>query len=179
MRRSVIMIVLAIFLLALTAGGIVASSGRSPSDNRKDAVEGRNDAFNRAEAIIPVPQTNNFPKRKELADAITREDMIHHPWYTYILGVNGNIIGYWVSKTQPINDCDFISSTEDIYSNDKGVVKMQSPSLDGIYYGNSVCDVWLMFDAATNAEIKIRGVNWFTSDQPLKLATKPVLFRAG
>lgn len=51
---------------------------------------------------------------------------------------------------------------------------MQSPSYDGIYYGNSNCDVWVFNDAATNAIIKIGGTKMFIADQPLRLASKPV-----
>lgn len=90
------------------------------------------------------------------------------------MGDNGNTLGYYVAKAAPENACNFISSTEDIYNNDHGVVKMQSPSYDGVYYGQSQCDQWFFFDTATNALIQIRGVKFYVSDQPLKLNAQPI-----
>lgn len=168
-----------VVLLGLVSASMVRAGAldTSPSDNRKQAVESRNAAFNRAKSLIPDPQTKNFPLRKMLRDMTEREDMIHHPWFIYILGDNGNVIGYYVGKTVPINGCDFLSSTEDVWTNDKGSQKMQSPSYDGIYYGNSDCNVWVFEDAATNAVIKIGGMKFYVADQPLKLASNPVQIR--
>ena len=50
---------------------------------------------------------------------------------------------------------------------------------DGVYYGSSTCDAWFFFDAATNAEIQIRGVNFYTSDQPLRLNAQAIKVKAG
>lgn len=164
----------AIFVMLAFAAVAVSYSGPSPSDARKQAVESRADAFNRAMRLYPDPKTSNFPLRKALVEMTTRQDKIHHPWYIYILGQNGNAIGYYVGKTVPENACNFLSSTEDVYNNsDGGALKMQSPSYDGVYYGNAACDAWFFFDTATNALIQIRGVAFFSSDQPLKLESKP------
>lgn len=175
LERVFFICVIAIGAAAIYASTVVAAAyDTSPKDNRKLAVESRNSAFNRAKALYPDPVTKNFPLRKELVEMTQREDMAHHPWYIYILGQNGNTIGYYVAKSVPQNACNFLSSTEDIYSNDQGIVKMQSPSYDGVYYGGSVCDAWFFFDAATNAEIQIRGVNFYTSDQPLRLNAQAI-----
>lgn len=180
MRRltveRIVLLTLLALLLAGMAAAYVSASGldTSPSDNRKQAVESRNASFNRAKALYPDPVTQNFPARKALVQFTARTDLLNHPWYVYILGDNGNTIGYYVAKNAPENSCNFLSSTEDIYSNDQGVVKMQSPSYDGVYYGNSTCDEWFFFDAATNALVQIRGMRFYTSDQPLKLAAKPI-----
>jgi hypothetical protein len=184
--RSLITKALIVSLLALmfsALGAVVGAKAvglsRSPSDNRKDAVESRNEAFNRAKSLYPDPRTSNYPLRKALVEFTQRQDKIHHPWYIYILGDNGNTIGYYVGKTVPENACNFLSSTEDVYKSGDGNLKMQSPSYDGVYYGNAACDAWFFFDAATNALIQIRGVNFYTSDQPLRLDAKAIKVRTG
>jgi len=61
---------------------------------------------------------------------------------------------------------------------DHGNAVITAPSLDGIYYGGggaaAGCDEWFFFDSATNALIKIRGVKFFTADQPLSLNAEPI-----
>ena len=88
------------------------------------------------------------------------------------------MVGYYVAKTVPINACNFLSSTEVVDSTSNGKVVLTAPSLDGIYYGgagaSSGCDAWFFFDSATDALIQIRGVNFFTADQPLRLEAKPI-----
>lgn len=174
-QRSALVTMIAVFL-ALASAAIVKSAAfdTSPSDNRKQAVEARNAAFNRAKSLYPDPNNVNFPMRKQLVEFDQREDKLHHPWYVYILGQQGNVVGYYVAKFAPENSCNFLSSTEDVYGSNDGNLKMQSPSYDGVYYGSSACDEWFFFDAATNALIKIRGVNFFTADQPLRLQAQPI-----
>ncbi len=172
------LVLITIVLTAMvTATTVVASSGRSPSDNRKDAVESRNTAFNTAKGLYPDPHPVNFPMRKQLLEMTNREDKINHPYYIYVLSFTGQYIGYYVGKFAPENSCNFLSSTEDIYSNDKGVVKMQSPSYDGVYYGASSCNEQFFFDVTTNALIKVGNLSYVVSDQPLKVNAPRIVAR--
>lgn len=147
---------------------------------RKTSVNTRAEALARAEARVPVPRPQNFPLRQALSDFTLREDMLDHPWYMYILGDNGNVIGYYVSKVVPVNSCAFLSSTEQVWTGtqSEGSQVLTAPSLDGIYYGgagaSSGCDEWFLFDLATNAMIKIRGTKFFVADQPLRLEADPI-----
>lgn len=172
-KRTASAFMLLIFL-TVTAVALAGGLDTSPSNNRKDAVQSRNDAFNRAKAQYPDPKTVNFPARKALVQFTERTDLLNHPWYVYILGDNGNTIGYYVAKNAPENACNFLSSTQDIYHGDKSDTVMQSPSYDGVYYGESTCDEWFFFDAATNALIEVRGMRFYTADQPLSLNAKPI-----
>lgn len=165
---------LAVLSVAITAAAFGVIRDTSPSDNRKHAVEARNEAFNQGKALYPDPKPVNFPMRKQLVEFAQREDLLNHPWYVYILGLNGNVIGYYVAKFAPENSCNFLSSTEDVWSSDHGNLKMQSPSYDGVYYGGSACDEWFFFDYGTNALIKIRGMAFYTADQPLKIEAKAI-----
>lgn len=174
--RNVVLVVVSLFLFTACA----AASTPSPADQRKTAVHARAEVFDRAQKAIPAPRTQNFPLRRTLAEMTARQDLLHHPWYVYILGENGNAIGYYVAKTVPINACDYLDSTEDIWTDSSGdsSQRMTAPSRDGIYYGgggaSSTCDAWVFLDVATNALIQIRGVNFFSSDQPLRLDAKPI-----
>lgn len=169
-----------LILAALAAVGIfMLTTAESCDESKQDAqrrhsVNTRASAFARAERAVPVPKTENFPLRKTLAVMTERDDLLNHPWYVYILGMNGNVIGYYVAKTDPINACDFLSSTEDASD---GYV-LTAPSLDGIFYGGggaaSGCDAWVFQDAATDALIKIRGMNFYAADQPLRLEADPI-----
>lgn len=150
----------------------------SVDGQRADAVRDRAHTFEQAERVVPVPKTENFPLRRALAKFTERQDLLDHPWYIYILGDNGNMIGYYVAQTVPINACNFLSSTEDIRDDDDGNLIITAPSLDGIFYGgggaSGACDAWFFFDAATDAQIQIRGVNFFVADQPLRIEAKPI-----
>lgn len=177
MRRVSVPVWVIVLVVAILSAGCGATvvfagySGPSPSEARKTAVEERADTFNRAKSLIPDPghQMTNFPIRRAVKEMTLREDMINHPWYVYITGDNGNPIGYYVAKWPPINSCDFLSSTQDVYNSDHGNLLMQSPSYDGVYYGQSSCDTLVIFDATTSAEIKVDKFHTYVSDVPLKL----------
>lgn len=170
-RLSVTTAALAALVFAVTACG-----NSTQQQQINDSVNARAATFARAEAAWPLPRTVNFPLRETLVAMTQRDDLTNHPWYVYILGMNGNVIGYYVSKTDPVNACDFLSSTQDTKVNDNYPVA--SPSLDGIYYGGSGstagCDAWVFLDESTNALVKIRGLPFYVADQPLNLDAQPI-----
>lgn len=174
--------IIAIALLAVLLIACDDKGNETLQEQRTSAVASRASAFNRAEQRYPVPVTNNFPIREALIEFTKRQDETSHPWYTYILGDNGNMIGYYVTKTGPINSCNFLSSTEEVktYWEKFGIV-LTAPSYDGIYYGGGgsqgSCDKWFFFDYATNAKIEIRGLNFFTTDAPLAVDAQPIRIR--
>lgn len=149
------------------------------AEQRAAAVAQRVNNFDVAEKVAPAPTSVNFPLRKALVEFTKRQDQLNHPWYVYILGDNGNQVGYYVAKTKPVNSCNFLSSTEDVFDKGEGSgLVLTAPSLDGIFYGGAggaaSCDAWFFFDATTDALIEIRGVKFFTADQPLRLDAKPI-----
>lgn len=173
MRNTIkrfVLIALPVFLLLFAACSI-------GEKNRREATEFRENLFAQAQSLYPEPRAQNFPLRQALIKFTEREDLINHPWYVYILGYNGNVIGYYVAQTVPVNSCTFLSSTEII---DDGAV-VTAPSLDGIFYGGAGsaagCDEWFFFDAETDAMIKIRGVFFYVADQPLRLEAEPILVK--
>lgn len=141
----------------------------------KPDVEHRAETFTRAERLLPEPQLNNFPSRAALIEFTERQDRVGHVYYVYIIAETGNVIGYYSASARPVNSCAFLSSNQDIWTGSEGKSQViQTPSLDGMYYGGTVCDAWFFFDAETDALIEIRGVNFYVSDQPLRLEAEAI-----
>lgn len=183
MRRRLAFLLLVPFLFVAIVAIVGASScsdNSSPSteEQRLDSVKHRSKVFAQAEDRFPLPRPQNFPLRQALVEYTDRQDLLNHPWYIYILGVNGNPIGYFVGRTYPQNICNFLSSTEEVRGNTNGTVVLTAPSLDGIYYGGGgavgTCDAWFFFDVATNAMQVISGLPFFVSDAPLALNVQPI-----
>lgn len=168
-------IVVATCLLTLLVG---CEEGDPETRQRNTSIDQRAEMFARAEALYPVPQTVNFPLRQVLAEYTKREDLVNHPWYTYILNDMGNITHYFVSTALPVNSCAFLSSTEDVETRYEGTIVLTAPSLDGIYYGGSgaasACNGWIFIDAGTGAMGLAFGTKIITFDAPLLLDTEPV-----
>jgi len=179
MRRLIIG-TLALIALSIVVAGCGSGGNSQLSQQQQQSVANRAQAFARAQAAWPLPKTENFPLRETLVTMTQRDDLVNHPWYVYILGMNGNVIGYYVSKTDPVNACDFLSSTQNVlHDEDKGGFAItDAPSLDGIYYGGAGaaagCDAWVFLDESTNALIKIRGLDFYVADQPLNLDAQAI-----
>lgn len=168
-----------VLLLVGLAALLTAACGESDKSARKESVSFRDQNFARAEAKYPLPAQQNFPLRGLLKEFTERQDMVNHPWWTYITGENGNVVSFLVSTTVPLNVCAFLSSTEDVRSSSYGNLVLTAPSLDGIFYGgsgaSSVCNGWIVKDTSTNAMgIIYDGGRLIVWDQPLLLEAEPV-----
>ena len=174
--RRVILSSLILGLLFLSASCSIAPA----SKQRRESIETRAEMFQRAEAKIPVPRTENFPLREVLAEYTRRQDLPNHPWYTYIISDTGAITHYFVSTTVPVSSLAFLSSTEDLNSENNLI--LTAPSLDGIFYGGAgavaTSGGWIFIDAGTGAMGIVFGMNIMTFDAPLILETEPLLIQA-
>lgn len=175
-RRLIVVALLGITAFAMFSAEDCGSN-KNLDSQAKTAVKERTNSFDRAQKLYPVPELENFPLRKALVDFSVREDAINHPWYTYLLGMNGNIFGYYVTKTPPISACNFLSSTQSYIGDKDGNVPASAPSIDGQFYGGSGavggCG-WFFFDYSTDAMFLISPSQQFHSvDQPLKLDVQP------
>jgi hypothetical protein len=167
--RLITILCLVLFALPLIAA---CSDGESQgSDQIEKAVSGRWNNMDRATKKYPDPQLQNFPLREVLIEMTLRQDKVNHPWYIYLFGQNGNMIAHYVGTTVPVNACNFLSSSEDIHEdgNEAGILTVQAPSLDGMYYGSSVCDSWVFLDAASNSLVQIRGMAFHATEAPMIL----------
>lgn len=178
MRRVIMLLLICIGAFLLFSAESCDGTEAKTQKQRNQSINTRADAFEKAQNKIPVPRTINFPQRKALADAVSREDLINHPWYTYVVADNGQNIGYFVTTGVPVNACDYLSSTEEVHTEWEGTVVLTAPSIEGIYYGGggaaASCNTFIAFDYATNAEIRINGFKFFQSDQPLKIEVAPI-----
>lgn len=167
-------------LAALIAVALVAVGCEETEEEklRASSVDKRTQTFQRAERKYPLPQTTNFPLREALVKMTEREDLPNHPWYVYLIADTGNTIGYYVAQHSPVNSCSFLSSTEDVETQHEGTIILTAPSLDGIFYGgggsSSNCDSWFFFDAATDAMVRIRGMDFYVSEAPLNIDAKAI-----
>lgn len=172
MRRALIVIA--------ALGALALGCSQYEGTQYERAVEQREIVFEAAELAHPVPNLVNFPLRAALVKFTQRQDMLDHPWFVYVLGDNGNVIGYYVAQTKPINSCNFLSSTEKMVEGGSSGTSqvLTAPSLDGIFYGGggsaASCDAWFWFDAATDTLVEIRGVKFFVADSPLALEAEPI-----
>jgi len=170
-------------ILIIMVGLILACDDKNNdlTRQRNESVEQRVDTMDRAEALLPVPHTQNFPLRQLLIEYTIQSDLVNHPWYTYIMSDNGQITHYFVSTTVPVSTNAFLGSTESIYRSDDGTVILTAPSLDGIYYGGggsiSSLNGWIFKDASSGAIGIVYGMKIFTSEAPLILETEPMLLQ--
>lgn len=163
---SSLVVLIAVF--AIAAIGCANTGLTEVQDGEK-----RLNNYEKAASTIKEPNLTNFQSRRALAK-YTEELDKNQEWYTYVLGDNGNVIGYFVSSTKPQNSCNFLSSAEKVLDWDEDEFIIQAPSLEGIYYADSVCDAWFFFDATTGATMEIRDVKYFTSNQQLLLDAEPI-----
>jgi hypothetical protein len=173
MRLRVILSV----MLAILALSVACTESQSEKQ-REAAIDTRADTFARAEAAHPVPHTTNFPLRAAVVKMTERQDLANHPWYIYLYGDQGNVLGYYVAQTVPISTCAFLSSTENVRTSSNGNLVLTAPSLDGIYYGGAGASGgcgWFFFDYATDALIQL-GPNehYRTSDRVLLLDAEEI-----
>lgn len=164
-------VALVVFLSGCTQTEAFSDTGR---DLREQAISDRWSNFKRAVAKFPAPtQLSNFPMRKSLIKFTQRQDLVNHPWYIYVMGMNGEPVGYFIGETYPQNACNFLSSTEDIRSGDTGKVVVTAPSYDGMFYGgggaSGACDTYFTFDVVTDAMYTFKAPFFFASDVPLEL----------
>lgn len=173
--------ILFLAILLVMVGTVACTGNKEAIRQRVQSIEERTEMFARAEAKIPVPRTENFPLRGVLAEYTRRQDLVNHPWYTYILSDDGRVTHYFVSTTVPVNSCAFLSSTEDVADRYEGDPVLTAPSLDGIYYGGSgasaACNGWIFIDAGTGIMGMVFGTKIVTFDAMLVLETEPILFR--
>lgn len=175
MRKRLIVIGL---LVAVVGALLGDECGSTFTQQRQNSIDQRVAMMDRAEKLIPAPESQNFPLRAVLAEYTRRQDLVNHPWYTYIMSDTGAITHYFVSTTMPVSTNAFLGSTESVYAT--GTV-LTAPSLDGIYYGGagsaSSMNGWIFVDAATGAMGIAYGQKILTFDAPLILQTEPQLIQ--
>ncbi len=148
------------------------SSTRAQGEKEQEAIMER--ATNRVPTYIP----RNFLTRETVNKWMKRMDVPDKTFYVYLLGDNGNQLGYYVAQTRPINECTLLTppDRENVYSaGSTGLTTSvtAAPSLDGVY-GKGGCESYFFFEASTDAYIETHGMDFFVADQPLNLDAEPI-----
>lgn len=156
---------------ALAALMVFSVVGCKNSADQKNAAA-RADQYEDATAEVPVPNTDNFLTRKQVAEYMRRMDKPSKIFYTYIQGVNGNSYQYIVG-TRPISLCALMTPPDRVEdrTGDPDVVR-SAPTLDGVFYGgdgSGICNIYYAFDANSGALVMFKTQNMTVSDQPLTL----------
>lgn len=172
MRRSI-----TVLLFVLVSVFLVACNGSlqtSQTTSEKQEAQ-RTSNMDKADAQVPVPQTSNFIARETVAEYMRRMDQPDKLFYIYLLADTGQVLGYHVSRGQPVNICTFMTPPDrvDELYNEPDVVR-SAPALDGLYYGSSACNIEYFFDAETDALVQLRDIKMIISDQPLSLNAEPI-----
>lgn len=172
---------------ATLVAGLSACQEEVPPSNREMADQqnqkAQDDAISRATAAVPVPKTNNFVARSNLAEYMRRMDDPNKVWFVYVMTEVGQVLGYHVG-TYPQSVCTFMTEPENVewrsyrstHGNTLASAVTTAPALDGVYYGAGGCDTYFMFDETTSSMILLSGLNFMAYDQPLDMDVPALTF---
>lgn len=163
-------------LLLISLCAAVALTGcKVEAGSRTQNMQAQQALMSRATAAVPVPQINNFLAREAVAKQVKRLDEKGKLFYVYILGQNGQQVGYYVSNTRPVSTCTLLTPSQElVYSGNSTYQAMGAPSLGGVYGFGGGCNSHFFFDAATDAYLEISGLPFFVADQPLAVDADPI-----
>lgn len=176
---QVIKRIAAIALAVVVSIGLVGCN-EATSDSRKEGQKVQESIMKRAQGTVPTYVPSHFLTRKAVDKWMKRMDTPSKTFYIYLVADNGQKLGYYVGQTRPISSCTLLTPPDrkeyGKYS-DQGMISVSAPSLDGVY-GKGGCDSYFFFDAATDAYVEIKGLNFFVSDQPLSIDVDPIKVKA-
>lgn len=103
--------------------------------------------------------------------------------FVYLMGGNGQIIGYYVLEGLPVSYCAALTPNYQFEKRDTGQyngdMMVPAPGMDGAYYSGGQCNQYYAKDASTGAyvEFSIGGsLNYLLFDQPLPVEAEPLGF---
>lgn len=69
--------------------------------------------------------------------------------YVYLRNVNGDPVGYYVTRGLPVSYCVSLSPTEHVRDDDSGNLQIKDPSIDAAFYSGGDCLRYYAQDANT------------------------------
>lgn len=163
---------------ALIATFALAGCKELEDSTREQGAKEQEAVMERAVAKNPTYQPQNFITRATVNKWMRRMDQPEKTFYVYVLGDNGQKIGYYVSQTRPISTCTFLTPPDRLVGGDRGQSHgdfvVQAPALDGAYYGSGGCDSKYFFDASTDAYVEVDDFKLLVSDTPLRVDADPL-----
>lgn len=164
--------VVSIFALAVI---VTACKDNQTSSTSEQGEKTQESVMQKAQSAQPTYQPDHFLTRKNINKWMKRMDDPSKIYYVYLVGDNGNIIGYHTASTRPTSTCTYLTPPERIEVYDGGShgawnpIKRTAPSLDGVYRKGGSCSVFF-FTADTDAFVQIPdGLDYLLYDQPLGL----------
>lgn len=163
-------------LLITLCAALALTGCKVEADSREQNMRAQQSLMSRATAAVPVPQINNFLAREAVAKQVRRLDEKGKLFYVYILGQNGQQVGYYVSNTRPVSTCALLTPSQEFVISGGGhhSAVLGTPSLGGVYGFGGGCNSHFFFDAATDAYVEISGLPFFVADQPLSVDADPI-----
>lgn len=147
------------------------------SNSRAEGAKNQETIMQRAIQSSPTYQPSNFLTREYVNEYMRRMDDVNKLFYIYVLGNNGNMVGYYTG-TRPVSVCTLLTPPDIVDerhgTNGRAMVTVSAPQLDGVYSNGGNCDAYFFFDNATDALIEIKGLNFFTSDKPLNVDAEAI-----
>lgn len=164
----------------ILVGALVLAGCEQKQTSRETGVKTQEEIMKKAQKQVPVPQVNNYLTRKTVAKWMKRQDTPSKMYYIYIFADTGNVIGYYTAQSRPVNICTFLTPpNREVHVSGSGANPLgRAPALDGVYYGEGSCNQWYFFDAETDAMIEITGLNFISTDQPLRIDAQPIEVQA-
>lgn len=164
-------VILAISIMAIP----LSLMGCNEQSTRQAGTQEQEGIMSQAIQSSPTYVPNHFLTRRAVNKWMERMDVPEKTFYIYLMGNNGNHIGYYVGQTRPICSSTLLTPP-DRNLRREGQAVVSAPSLDGVYSGGE-CSSYFFFDAETDAYIEIQGLNFFVSDMPLNLDVQAITVR--
>lgn len=165
--------ILSVFVLF----GVTACDLPEPSASQKQEAA-RDNVMERANAKVPVPQTDNFVTREMIAEYMRRMDEPNKTFFVYVVANTGAVMGYYTTNGAPVSICAFLAPPDKVEERYGGSdLVRKAPGVDGVYYSGGGCDTYYFFDANSDAMVQVKGLNLFVSDQPLSIEAEPITIK--
>jgi hypothetical protein len=161
----------------LAVGLLLVGCTSSPGTSQQQETNRQQSSYDRLVAAEPAREMTNPISRRNINRWIETWDDPSALAYVYLLGVNGQLIGYYVLDSTPSNMCDSLTPNYRIEEH-RGTTLTRhvvpAPSLDGVYRSGNECQRYYGFDAVSGAYIEFTIGSHFLSNQPLPLDVQPL-----
>mgnify|MGYP006298774791 CR=1 FL=1 len=163
-------IVMIVIVVLMAFGVLVGCDDLSKPDTQEAGTAEQESVMERARRAYPTPQVDEFLTRRNVVKWMERMDQPGKIFYIYVMSDVGTITHYFVAEYRPVSVATYLTPTQRVIDRYEGDVVVNSPALDGTYYGSGgASDQYFFFDAETDALIELKGMNYIVSDQPFNV----------
>jgi hypothetical protein len=169
------LVLIAILLIAITVLVGCEPQQDNLSQNMKKNSEVVAVNQNKLEQQQPAPQINFSNERANLIKRATTFNDPNKVSYIYLISDSGTVMAFYTVKGKVSNVSSYLVPDEQIvkdpYAYQSQGLVLQAPDIDGSYGSNGS---GVFFYTTDNVYVEWNG-KYMLCDQPLKLATQPVL----